>query len=159
MQTHESAKTGHELGHYHLGRLRRLLWVVDGRRHSPGSHLLRQERTVAPPQLLVYLTSSAGSRIQSSVWMSSMMSTQDRLRLTTSQDRVGPATHSSRRRRLTTSGQRETNRRGVLRALLKHAKTQYEDTVRGARLNRERRRRRRVKGRAVEKETAPRRAD
>lgn len=67
MQTHQSAKTGHELGHYHLGRLRRLLWVVDGRRHSPGSHLLRQERTVAPPQLLVYLTSSAGSRIQSSV--------------------------------------------------------------------------------------------
>jgi hypothetical protein len=66
VQTHEFAESGHEIGHYHLGRLRRLRVVVGGR-HSPGSHLLRQDLTVAPPQLLLYLTSSAGSRIQSSI--------------------------------------------------------------------------------------------
>lgn len=76
MQTHESAKPGHEFGHYHLGRLRRLRVVVEGR-HSPGSHLLRHDLTVAPPQLLLYLTSSAGSQIQSLIWMSSMMSQQN----------------------------------------------------------------------------------
>jgi len=72
VQTHKFAESGHEIGHYHLGRLRRLRVVVGGR-HSPGSHLLRQDLTVAPPQLLLYLTSSAGSRIQSSIWMSSMV--------------------------------------------------------------------------------------
>lgn len=46
-----------------------------GGRHSPGSHLLRQDLTVAPPQLLLYLTSSAGSRIQSSIRTPSMMRT------------------------------------------------------------------------------------
>jgi len=66
VQTHELAQSDHEIGHYHLGRLRRLRAVVGGR-HSPGSHLLRQDLTVAPPQLLLYLTSSVGSRIQSSI--------------------------------------------------------------------------------------------
>lgn len=76
MQVHESIEPGHNVGHYHLGRFRRLRVVVGGR-HSPGSHLLRQDLTVAPPQLLLYLTSSAGSRIQSSILMSSMMSEQN----------------------------------------------------------------------------------
>lgn len=66
VQTQNSAKPSHEIGHYHLGRLRRLRVTVVGR-HSPGSHLLRQDLTVAPPQLLLYLTSSAGSQIQSSI--------------------------------------------------------------------------------------------
>lgn len=93
VQAHETAKPGHNVRHYHLGRLRRLRVVVGGR-HSPGSHLLRQDLTVAPPQLLLYLTSSAGSRIQSSILMFSMVSGQNGYTWP-SQDRTCPATHSN----------------------------------------------------------------
>lgn len=93
VQTQKSAQPGHEIGHFHLGRLRRLRIVVEGR-HSPGSHLLRQDLTVAPPQLLLYLTSSAGSRIQSLIWMSSMLIGPEQLQLT-SRGRKSPVTHSN----------------------------------------------------------------